>query len=160
RTNDGYAEVEFEDALTLRMGTNSTVELTNLALVSGGRVTQLNLSQGTAIVSTKLRRGDAVSLTVNKGALYAGAVNEGNAQTLTIQVPHDARFRADVDSSATPSESWITVFHGKVEVDSGSEKPVVLSSGHTLHENASGSISAEVAGSQPLDDFDKWVSQR
>src|SRR5665213_1372759 len=32
RTTDGYAEVEFEDSLTLRLGTNATVEFTGLAL--------------------------------------------------------------------------------------------------------------------------------
>ena len=56
RTTDGYAEVEFEDSLTLRLGTNAIVEFTGLALQNGGRVTKLTVPQGTAIISAKLKR--------------------------------------------------------------------------------------------------------
>src|SRR5580704_14252101 len=62
RTADGFAEVEFEDSLTLRLGTNATVEFTVLALQNGGRVTDLTIPEGTAIISAKLKRGDAVSV--------------------------------------------------------------------------------------------------
>src|SRR4029077_15940225 len=43
RTAEGYAEVEFEDSMTLRLGTNATVEFTGLALQNGGRVTELTV---------------------------------------------------------------------------------------------------------------------
>ena len=36
RTANGYAEVEFEDALALRLGINSTVEFTDMSLQNGG----------------------------------------------------------------------------------------------------------------------------
>src|ERR1700680_3828618 len=39
RTGNGYAEVEFENSLAMRVGTNSTVELQLLALVNGGTIT-------------------------------------------------------------------------------------------------------------------------
>src|SRR4029077_11748807 len=39
RTAEGYAEVEFENSLTMRLGTNSTVEFSVLALSGGGRIT-------------------------------------------------------------------------------------------------------------------------
>src|SRR5579862_4722985 len=43
RTGDGYAEVEFENSLTMRLGTDSTVEFAALALSGGGRITQLTV---------------------------------------------------------------------------------------------------------------------
>src|ERR1700739_4226326 len=55
RTIDGYAEVEFEKSLVLRLGTNSTVEFPVLAMLGAGRITHLAVAQGTAIVSAKLK---------------------------------------------------------------------------------------------------------
>ena len=141
RTTDGYAEVEFEDALALRLATNSTVEFTELSLQDGGRITRLSVPQGTAMVSAKLRRGDSVT------------VASGNMRMI---LPHDARFRVD----ASPSESWVTVFRGKVEVDSGAARAALLSGGHTLHETVNGSMATEISTNPPQDDFDKWVSHR
>jgi FecR protein len=141
RTADGYAEVEFEDSLTLRLATNATVEFTGLALQNSGRVTDLTIQQGTAIISAKLKRGDAVSVA---------------APNLNLNLPRNGRFRMDV----SPTESWVTVFHGKVEVASHSGTTSVLSGGHTLHLDASGSGSPEIASNPPQDDFDKWVSHR
>jgi hypothetical protein len=141
RTADGYAEVEFEDSLTLRLATNAIVEFTGLALQNGGRVTRVTIPQGTAIISAKIRRGDAVTVA---------------AADLSINVPRNGRFRVDV----SPSNSWVTVLHGKVGVDSNSGNTTFLSGGHTLHVDASGSGSPEVASNPPQDDFDKWVSHR
>ena len=141
RTADGYAEVEFEGSLTLRMATNAKVEFTELALQNGGRVTKLTIPEGTAIVSAKLKREDAVSVA---------------APNLNLNVPRDGRFRMDI----SPTESWVTVFHGKVQVDSHTGAPSLLSGGHTLHVGVTSSSSPEVASNPPQDDFDKWVSHR
>jgi hypothetical protein len=54
RTADGYAEVEFEDSLTLHLATNAEVDFTVLSLQNGGRITKLTVPQGTAIISAKL----------------------------------------------------------------------------------------------------------
>jgi len=139
RTNDGYAEVEFENSLALRLGASSTVEFPVLAMLDGGRITHLAIAQGTALISTKLKREDTLSV---------GAAN------LTAKVPRDGRFRIDVSSA----ENWVTVFHGKVEVDSGSGTTSLLGGGHTLHQDANGS--PEIASNPPQDEFDKWVSHR
>jgi uncharacterized protein DUF6600/FecR-like protein len=141
RTTDGYAEVEFEDALTLRLATNATVEFSGLALQNGGRITKLTVPQGTALISAKLKREDAVSVA---------------APNLNLNLPRSGHFRMDV----SPTGSWVTVFHGKVEVNSQSGATTVLNGGHTLHLDASGSGSPEVAGNPPQDDFDKWVFHR
>src|SRR5690349_13635858 len=141
RTTDGYAEVEFEDSLAMRLGTDSRVEFAVLALQDGGRITGLTVPQGTAIITAKLRRRDALS------------VSSGN---LNVKVPHDAKFRVD----ASPTEDWVTVFRGKVEADSGTRTSSFVSGGHTLHENASGAASPGIAGNPTEDAFDKWVSHR
>jgi hypothetical protein len=141
RTPNGYAEVEFEDALALHLGINSTAEFTHMSLQNGGRVTRLTIPEGTAIVTARLRRGDAVSIV---------------AGNYTLTVPHDARFRMDI----SPADSWVTVFHGNVGFDPGTGTTALLTSGHTLHENSNGSASPEIAGNPPQDDFDKWVFHR
>ena len=141
KTADGYAEVEFENSLAVRLATNSTMEFSVLALLNGGRVTQLTVPQGTAIIAAKPKREDALSVV---------------AANLTVKVPHNGRFR--VDESST--ETWVTVLNGKVEVDSSSGKASLLGSGHTLHEDANGSGPLEIANNPPQDDFDKWVAHR
>jgi hypothetical protein len=140
RTADGFAEVEFEDSMAIRLATNSTLEFTGLALQDGGRTTQLKLPQGTAIISAKPRRGDTVSIT---------------ASDLTVKLPRTGRFRVD----ASPTASWVTVLHGKVEIESDSGTASV-SGGHALHRDANGSASTEIAANPPQDDFDKWVLHR
>ncbi len=49
RTGDGRAEVELESGMVVRLAQNTLIEFTQLALVDGGRVTQINLA---------LRHGD------------------------------------------------------------------------------------------------------
>ena len=44
RTGDGRAEVELESGMVVRLAQNTLVEFTQLALVDGGRVTQINLA--------------------------------------------------------------------------------------------------------------------
>jgi hypothetical protein len=140
RTLEGYAEIEFEDAMAIRLATNSTLEFAGLTLQDGGRATRLTIPQGTAVISAKLRRGDAVSIA---------------ASGVTLTLPTSGRFRVD----ASPTASWVTVFHGKVSVDSPSGTTAV-SSRHTLHFDSNGSGSPEVASNPPQDEFDKWVSHR
>jgi hypothetical protein len=127
--------------LTLRLATNATVEFTGLALQNGGRITKLTVPEGTAILSAKLKREDAVSVAV---------------PNLNLNLPRNGHFRMDI----SPSGSWVTVFHGKVEVNSQTGATTVLNSGHTLHLDANGSGAPEVAGNPPQDDFDKWVLHR
>ena len=78
----------------------------------------------------------------------------GPREVRDAKVPRDGRFRIDVSSA----ENWVTVFHGKVEVDSGSGTTSLLGGGHTLHQDANGS--PEIASNPPQDEFDKWVSHR
>ncbi len=141
RTGDGFAEVEFEDSATVRIATNSTLEFTGLALQDGGRSTHLTIPEGTAIFNVKLKRGDAVSVATSD---------------LTVNLPHNGRFRVD----ASPNASWVTVFHGKIEVNSNTGRVSSVNGGHTLRTDGSSPASIEVAANPPQDDFDKWVNHR
>jgi hypothetical protein len=141
RTTEGYAEVEFEDSLVLRLGTNATVQFSQLGLRDGGRLTTLNLSQGTALVTANLKRADAVSVIT---------------PALSAVVPHDSRFRIDINSN----ETWVSVFHGKVEIDSHGGATSLLSGGHTVKVDANGSRGFEAVANPPQDDFDKWAAHR
>jgi len=141
RTANGHAEVEFENSLTMRLGSNATVEVAVLALQRGGRITQLAVSQGGIIIGAKLRREDTMSVV---------------AANLTVKVARTGRFRVD----ESPSEIWVTALHGRVEVDSGSGAASLLDAGHALHANVNGSGLPEITSPPPQDDFDKWVSDR
>jgi ferric-dicitrate binding protein FerR (iron transport regulator) len=142
RTAGGHAEVEFENSLTMRLGTNATVDVAVLALQGGGRITQLAVSQGVILVNAKLRREDTMSVV---------------AAHLTMKVPRNGRFRVD----ESPSEIWVTALRGSVEVDFDSGAASLVSGGHTLHENVNGSGSPEITSTPPpQDDLDKWVSDR
>ena len=139
QTTNGYAEVEFEQGLAIRLANNSSLEFADLSLLDSHRITKINLSAGTAVVTAHLSRNDELSIA---------------ASGMQLAVPHNAEFRVD----ASPNDGWVTVFHGKINVESGARQ-VSLGSGHTLHENADLS-SPEIVQSPARDDFDKWVSQR
>lgn len=139
-TDDGFAEVEFEHGLSLRLANDSSAEFTELALEDGRRITKLNLSGGTAIVTADLAKGEEFSL---------------GASNVRVSLDHKASFRVDTSGS----ESWITVLHGKVSVESGAGAQIV-GGGHTLHENAEDLASSTIEKSPARDSFDKWVSQR
>ncbi len=142
RTDDGYAEVEFESGLEMRLATNSSVEFTELSLVDGGHVTRLHVTAGTASVDAKLSKADRLSLA---------------ASNFEVNVPHDASFRIDTSSA----ESWVSVFHGKVAVQSGSDSAAIdVSGGHAVHESAEDLASLQIQKDPPRDAFDKWVAQR
>jgi FecR protein len=141
RTAQGYAEVEFEDSMTLRLGTSSTVEFSGLSLENGSRLTTLNLSEGTVIFSAKLRRGDSVSVA---------------SPELNVTVPHDCRFRID----SAPDMSFVSVFHGKVNVAPAKGANVLLSGGKTLRVDADSANDLQIVSNPPQDEFDKWVAHR
>jgi hypothetical protein len=154
RTDDGYAEVEFESGLEMRLAQNSSVEFTELSLVNGGHVTRLRVAAGTASVDAKLSKTDRLSLA---------------ASNFLVNVPRDARFRVDTSTA----ESWVSVFHGKVAVLSGSDSApdsapnsapnsvtINVSGGHAVHESAEDLASLQIQKDPPRDAFDKWVAQR
>lgn len=140
QTGNGFAEVEFEEGLAIRLANNSSVEFTQLGLLDAHHVTHLTLTQGTAIVTASLSHNDELSIT---------------APNLSLNVPHNGKFRVDV----TPTGSWVTVFNGKID-DSTPTGNASLTSHQTLHLETAETISQQVERSPHQDAFDKWVSQR
>ncbi|MGH9863855.1 MAG: FecR domain-containing protein, partial [Candidatus Acidiferrales bacterium] len=57
-TNDGRAEVQFEDGSTAWIAENTLVQFTELALSDGGRITKLTIAQGTVSIYADLKRAD------------------------------------------------------------------------------------------------------
>ncbi len=141
RTDSGFAEVEFEAGLMVRLAPNTQVDFTDLGLTGTGvKVTSLKLEKGTIITTTNLSHSDQVSIA---------------AGDLAITVPRSGRFRID----ATDSQNFVTAFHGKVEVASGPTTTEV-ESGKTLHFDPSAEDTLSLDRSSQPDSFDKWVAQR
>jgi hypothetical protein len=138
RTADGRAEVELESGMVIRLAQNTIVEFTQLALLNGGRATQVNLPSGTAMFSTMVSNDDSFTVTT---------------PNLQVGVSRGGRFRVDVASG----NSWVTVLKGDVDVDSGSGN-AKLTAGHMLQ--TSGSDQVNVGSSPAPDDFDEWNLDR
>src|SRR5690349_10080030 len=62
--SDGRAEVEFEDGSTLRLAANSEVQFPELSLGdSGGKLSTVQLNQGTAYVNFAGDKNDELTIT-------------------------------------------------------------------------------------------------
>src|ERR1019366_1463277 len=87
-TTDGRAEVQFESGLILRLAENSILEFTQLETHDSSRITKLNLTQGTVIVTADLRPTDLFSV---------------DAPKVHVIVGQPTRFRIDT----TQGDSWV-----------------------------------------------------
>ncbi len=138
-TGNGRAEIEFESGATARLAENSVLQLTELALSNGGRITRMTLTQGTATFYAKLSREDSfIVITPN----------------LQVSLPENARFRVD----ASNDTSTVSVLKGDVQVESnaGTNR---LSKGHALAYHT-GDDQVQVGRSARADDWDRWVADR
>jgi hypothetical protein len=139
-TGNGRAEIEFESGLIVRLADNSELDFTQLALLNGGRITQLTVVQGTIIATANPRTNDALSII---------------APNLQVGVTRGARFRVDT----AQGDSWVTVIKGDVAVTSAAGDSRVAS-GHTLHISAANPEQVGVDKSADQDDFDRWAADR
>lgn len=143
-TNDGFAEVQFEDGTTAWIGPNTLVQFTELALADGGRITKLTLGQGTMSVLTELRKGDAFSL--------ATAVE-------TVTTPKNALFRID----AFHDGASVSVLGGQAEVTSAAGTQIVPK-GKTLALRAKSKSESQqdlaLRANPKPDGWDKFVVSR
>jgi FecR protein len=108
RTSDnGRAEVEFEDGSSMRLAPNTTVEFSTLGLSdSGVRISQVNLVEGMAYVNWMGKGSDDFSLS------YARE---------KVSIDHPAHFRVDTSSEVAN----LAVFKGDVDVEGPSGKLTV-----------------------------------
>jgi hypothetical protein len=138
-TNDGYAEIQFEDGTTAWVSRNTLVQFTELALADGGRITKLTLGQGTVSVLTSMRRGDNFSLATSSE---------------TIAVPKNAYFRVD----AFKDGSSVSVLGGDVQVTSSAGTKTVPK-GKTLAFESKLSNVSFTSNPKP-DSWDHWTAAR
>ena len=139
-TDNGRAEVEFENGAMLFLGPNTVVEFYDLSLQDGARITRLVLRQGTATSYVNPANGDYFSLT---------------GGDFTVEATGRATFRLDnFDDGSTVS---IEQGHANVLRDN---KTTPLTKGQSLSVHASDAADMIIGRTNAPDDFDHWVSGR
>jgi uncharacterized protein DUF6600/FecR-like protein len=139
-TNEGRAEVEFENAGALWLGENSVLQFTELALSNGGRITKVTLSQGTATFDPSTAATDSFLVI---------------APELQITPPAKSEFRLRVSKDS----SFVSVMKGQVSVSSLAGNEIVRK-GETFAFNAASPTQPKITSNAAPDDYDKWVKTR
>ena len=139
-TDNGRAEVEFENGAMIFLAPNSVLEFYDLSLEDGARVTRLVLRQGAATTYVHPANGDYFSLT---------------GGDFTVEAAGRTTFRLDnFDDGST-----VSVEQGHANV-LRNDKSTPLSKGQSLSAHASDPDHPVIGRSADLDDFDHWVSGR
>jgi len=139
--DDGFAEVEFENASTARIGELSTLVFTRLALMpSGGKVNHVTLERGYATFNVRPDGDDVYEVKAGGGVFMPDGKSE---------------FRIDLDNStlraevfrgalATSEPGWSGTLakNDVLALSPGTDQPFSLTQGITR------------------DDWDKWVAER
>ncbi|HKW90152.1 MAG TPA: DUF6600 domain-containing protein [Candidatus Acidoferrales bacterium] len=139
-TNDGRAEIEFEDGATMWIAENTLVQFTELALSDGGRISHLTMAQGTVTASAKLKSAD--SFTIAAGQVKASPSTR-------------ALFRMDVYHDGAS----ISVTGGSVLVESPAGMKMVPH-GQTYAFNVKNADTAALRQNPKPDSWDRWASGR
>ncbi len=136
KTDDGYAEVEFEDNTTMRLAPNSQVDFSLLALrSSGAKASTMNVVKGTVYVDTESTKG-------NEFLLVAGETK--------MTVAPSTHLRLQVNESRTV----VSVFNGSVQVQRGGETTEVGKK-QSLTVGADQMTIAKKVQGEPYDEWDK-----
>jgi hypothetical protein len=139
-TENGRAEIEFENGAMAFIGANTVVEFFDLSLNDGAHVTRLVLRQGTGLFYVHPGNGDYFSVT---------------GGDFTVEANGRARFRLDnYDDGST-----VNVEQGYVEVIHKKETKT-LEKGQSLSVHVTEPDNLVVGRTAEMDDFDKWVSGR
>ncbi|MBI4164498.1 MAG: FecR domain-containing protein, partial [Acidobacteria bacterium] len=137
----GFAEIEFENASTARIGQETLLEFTQLALLpSGGKVNHMNLVQGYATFNVILENDDVYEVTVG---------------TSTLTAQGKTRFRADLDGGTLQ----VKVFKGSVEIMSP-EGTGTLGKNTVLAIRPGTDQPFEISQGIQKDNWDEWVEDR
>src|SRR5258708_26379484 len=139
-TDNGRAEIEFENGAMMFLGANTVVEFYDLSLRDGDRITRLVLRQGTSTVYVNPSNGDYFSVT---------------GGDFTVEAAGRATFRLDNfdDGSAFNIEKvHANVLRGK--------KSTPLDKVQSLSVHAVDSAEPAIGRASHTDDFDRWVSGR
>jgi hypothetical protein len=139
-TDNGRAEVEFENGAMAFLKENTVLEFYDLSLHDGDRTTRLVLRQGSASFYVNPAGGDYFSVT---------------GGDFTVEATSRASFRLDnYDDGSTveATKGSLSVLH------KGDAKHLVK--GQSLSVKAGNDSSLTVSGLPNEDDFDRWVSGR
>jgi hypothetical protein len=139
-TDNGRAEVEFENGAMAFLKENTVLQFYDLSLKDGMFTTRLVLLQGSASFYVNPGRGDYFSVT---------------GGDFTVEANGRATFRVDNfdnGSSVEDLKGRLTVLHG--------DQTTRLDKGQSLSMKAGDELSASVGRVAEEDDFDRWVSGR
>ena len=138
-TDNGRAEVEFENGAMAFLNEHSVLEFFDLSLDDGSLTTRLILRQGTGSFYVNPARDDYFSVT---------------GGDFTAEAAGRANFRMDnFDDGST-----VAVIKGQVNVVHKNDTKI-LAKGQSLTMSAGGAT-ASVSSAPESDDFDRWVSGR
>ena len=139
-TNEGRAAEEFESGATVYIAENTVVEFTALALVNGGRVTQLTLNEGSA-------------------TFIVNPTSEDSFTIVTPQIQLTLADRVTLRLDVFKDGSTVSVMQGSASVDSPAGTKTV-SKGQTLAYGTASSNQVRMTDNPPKDEWDHWVSNR
>jgi hypothetical protein len=139
--DDGRAEVEFEDGSALRMTPNTVLEFPQLSLRdSGGKVSTINIQQGTAYVNFAGKDNNEFALNFGREKLA---------------MTHPAHLRIEMgDAQAT-----VAMFKGEASVQTPSET-VEIGKKQTATFDLANQDTATVAKNLEQDPYDSWDKQQ
>jgi hypothetical protein len=139
-TDNGRAEVEFENGAMAFLAENTVLEFYDLSLENGAKTTRLVLRQGTASFYVNPAGGDYFSVT---------------GGDFTVEAVDRANFRIDdFDDGGS-----VNVLKGHVSV-LRKDKTTTLVKGQSFSMRANDDSSVSVGRLPDDDDFDRWVSGR
>jgi FecR protein len=142
-TDDGRAEVEFEDGSTLRLAPHSSIEFPELVLRdSGGKASSVAVSKGMVYVNFDGEKNDEFVLQFGKEKLPLG---------------HSAHVRLGVGDDGAS----VAVFKGDIQVEgpSGTLRVKKNQTGNFDFANDDRATLAKDIEEEPLDDWDKKQSE-
>jgi uncharacterized protein DUF6600/FecR-like protein len=139
-TDNGRAEVEFENGAMAFLGANTVVEFYDLSLRDGDRITRLVLRQGTTTFYVNPSNSDYFSVT---------------GGDFTVEATGRTTFRLDnFDDGST-----VNIERGRTNV-LRDKKSTPLDKGQSLSVHAGDSAEPVIGRAADIDDFDRWVSGR
>jgi Family of unknown function (DUF6600)/FecR protein len=139
-TDNGRAEVEFENGAMAFLAENTVLEFYDLSLEDGAKTTRLVLRQGTASFYVNPGNGDYFSVT---------------GGDFTVEAEGRAAFRLDNFDDG----SVVNVTKGRVSV-LRKKTTTALVKGQSLSMRAGDNDSTSVGRLPENDDFDRWVAGR
>ena len=140
-TDDGYAEVEFEDGSALRLAPDSRVEFPQLVLHSSGvKATTVNVLRGTVYVSLENSKDNEFTLKAGQAAM---AISPSTHMRVEITWP----------------KMMLSVFSGSVAVQSGGATTMVEKK-QTATLDATDASKVEVTKKIAEATFDAWDKEQ